>query len=139
VGAAYSIGLNKKLRLEGELPPDGIVLCSFCDASVNHSTSQGAFNTAGWTSYQGVPLPLVFVCEDNGSGISTLTPEEWVSASMSQRPGIEYFHCNGLNILDTYRVAKEVESFTRRTRKPAFLHMGCVRLFGHAGADAQHM
>jgi 2-oxoisovalerate dehydrogenase E1 component len=139
VGAAYSIGLNKKLRLEGELPPDGVVLCSFGDASLNHSTSQGAINTAGWTSYQGVPLPLVFVCEDNGIGISTRTPQDWVSASMKHRPGVEYFQCDGLNILDTYRVAREVEAFTRKTRRPAFLHMGCVRLFGHAGADAQHM
>jgi 2-oxoisovalerate dehydrogenase E1 component len=139
VGAAYSIGLNKRLKREGALPSDSVILCSFGDASVNHAAAQCAFNTAGWTSYQGMPVPIVFVCEDNGIGISTLTPQDWVSASMKNRPGIEYFHCDGLNILDTYRAAREVEAFTRKTRKPAFLHMGCVRLFGHAGADAQHM
>jgi hypothetical protein len=26
----------------------------------NHSTAQGAFNTAQWTSYQSIPLPLLF-------------------------------------------------------------------------------
>ncbi len=139
IGAAYSVGLNKRLERDATLPEDAVILCSFGDASLNHSTAQGAINTAGWTSYQGVPLPLVFVCEDNGIGISVPTPQGWVAASMAQRPGIKYFSCNGLDIIDTYRAAREVEAYTRRTRKPAFLHMGCVRLFGHAGPDAQHM
>lgn len=139
VGAAYSVGLNRRIKREGVLLNDAVILCSFGDASLNHSTSQGAINTAGWTAYQGMPVPLVFVCEDNGIGISTKTPVDWVSASMQNRPGITYFQCDGLNILETYKTAREVEAFTRKTRKPVFLHMGCVRLFGHAGADAQHM
>lgn len=139
VGAAYSIGLNKKLGRTGEMPPDSVVICSFGDASLNHSTAQGAINAACWTSYQNAPLPLVWVCEDNGIGISTPTPQGWVYASMSAKAGMEYFYCNGLDIIDTHRAALEAERYVRAHRKPAFLHMGCVRLFGHAGADAQHM
>lgn len=139
VGAAYSIGLNKRMGRNGILPDDGVILCSFGDASANHSTAQGAINTACWTGYQKVPLPLVFVCEDNGIGISVRTPQGWIAASMKNRPGLKYFYANGLNILDTYRAAREAEEYTRQRRAPAFLHMGCVRLFGHAGPDAQHM
>ncbi|MCB9991048.1 MAG: MFS transporter [Rhodospirillales bacterium] len=140
VGAAHSIGINKRLNRTGTpLPEDSIILCSFGDASLNHSTAQGAINTAGWTSYQAVPLPLMFVCEDNGIGISVPTPPDWVKASISQRPGIKYFAANGLDIFDTFRAANEAQDYIRRTRKPAFLHMRCVRLFGHAGPDAQHM
>jgi len=59
VGAAYSIGLARRAPPEFKvLADDAIVMCSFGDASVNHSTAQGAFNTAQWTSYQSVPLPL---------------------------------------------------------------------------------
>ncbi|MCB2123180.1 MAG: MFS transporter, partial [Rhodobacteraceae bacterium] len=72
VGAAYAVGAARRHRPEHrELPDDAIVYCSFGDASANHSTAQGAFNTAQWTSYQSIPLPLLFVCEDNGIGIST--------------------------------------------------------------------
>src|SRR3546814_19293137 len=53
------------------LPDDAVVLASFGDASANHSTAQGAFNAAGWAAFQGSPLPLIFLCEDNGIGIST--------------------------------------------------------------------
>lgn len=136
VGAAYSIGLARKQPPEHkEFPDDAIVCCSFGDASVNHSTAQGAFNTAGWTSFQSVPLPLLFVCEDNGIGISTKTPRGWVKASFENRPGLNYFECDGLDIYETFRVAQEAADYVRTRRKPAFLHVRTIRLYGHAGAD----
>ncbi|MCA0271289.1 MAG: MFS transporter [Proteobacteria bacterium] len=136
VGAAYAIGAARRHRPEHqELPDDAIVCCSFGDASANHSTAQGAFNTAGWTSYQSIPLPLLFVCEDNGIGISTKTPRGWIAAGFENRPGLKYFACNGLDIYETFRVASEAAAYVRNRRKPAFLHVGTVRLYGHAGAD----
>lgn len=136
VGAAYAIGAARRHRPEHrDLPDDAIVLCSFGDASANHSTAQGAFNTAGWTAYQSIPLPLLFVCEDNGIGISTRTPSGWIAASFATRPGLKYFHCDGLDIHDTFRVASEAATWVRTRRKPAFLHVATIRLYGHAGAD----
>ncbi|MBL9051704.1 MAG: MFS transporter [Tabrizicola sp.] len=136
VGAAYSIGAARRHRPEHTiLPDDAIVYCSFGDASANHSTAQGAFNTAQWTSYQSVPLPLLFVCEDNGIGISTKTPKGWIEATFSARPGLKYFKADGLDLYDTYRVACEAADYIRTRRKPAFLHLRTIRLYGHAGAD----
>jgi 2-oxoisovalerate dehydrogenase E1 component len=136
VGAAYSIGAARRHRPEHAiLPEDALVMCSFGDASANHSTAQGAFNTAQWTSYQSVPLPLLFVCEDNGIGISTKTPKGWIEATFSARPGLTYFKADGLDLYDTYRVAAEAAEFVRTRKKPAFLHLRTIRLYGHAGAD----
>ncbi|NSY37280.1 dehydrogenase E1 component subunit alpha/beta [Leisingera sp. ANG59] len=136
VGAAYSICAAKRHQPEHQLlPEDAIVMCSFGDASANHSTAQGAINTAGWTSVQSVPLPLLFVCEDNGIGISTKTPKGWIEASMAGRPGIRYFKADGLDIYNAYAVAQEAAEYVRTRKKPAFLHLRTVRLYGHAGAD----
>ena len=136
VGAAYAIGAAKRLKPEHEnYPEDSIVYCSFGDASANHSTAQGAFNAAGWAAYQSVPMPLLFCCEDNGIGISTKTPTGWIAANFQNRPGIKYFHCNGLDIFETYRVAQEAAAYVRSQRKPALLHVKTIRLYGHAGAD----
>ncbi len=138
VGAAFSVELARRNPPEHRvLADDGIIITSFGDASLNHSTAQGALNTAGWTAYQGTPLPLVFVCEDNGIGISTRTPRDWVAASMQGRVGLEYFTADGLDFAETYAVARQVEDFVRRRRKPAFLHLKTVRLFGHAGSDVE--
>ncbi|PPB80520.1 2-oxoisovalerate dehydrogenase E1 component [Albidovulum inexpectatum] len=136
VGAAYAIGAARRHRPEHRvMPDDAIVMCSFGDASANHSTAQGAFNAAQWTAYQAIPMPLLFVCEDNGIGISTRTPRGWIAASFAHRPGLRYFACDGLDLYDTYRVACEAAEYVRSRRRPAFLHMRTVRLYGHAGAD----
>jgi 2-oxoisovalerate dehydrogenase E1 component len=138
VGAAYSIGLARRSTPEHcHLPDDSIVMCSFGDASSNHSTAQGAINTACWTSFQSVPLPVLFVCEDNGIGISVPTPRGWVAANYSNRPGLRYFTCDGLDMAQTLRVSQAAADYVRRTRKPAFLHVTTVRLYGHAGSDVE--
>ena len=138
VGAAFSIGIARMLKLEDTaLARDSVVLCSFGDASANHSTAQGAFNTAAWAAYQGSPMPLVFLCEDNGIGISTRTPPGWIAASFRGRPGLDYVHCSGLDMVDAWRGAREAARIARTHRRPVFLHMDCVRLYGHAGSDVQ--
>lgn len=136
VGLAHAISLARRHPPEHRAyPDDAIVMCSFGDASANHSTAQGAINTASWTSYQSLPLPLLFVCEDNGIGISTKTPVGWIEASLAARPGIRYFRADGLDLFAAYAVAKEAADYVRTRRKPAFLHVTTVRLYGHAGAD----
>jgi len=137
VGTAHSISLARGSGVATTLAEDAVIVCSFGDASVNHSTAQGAFNTASWIAYQNIPLPIVFVCEDNGLGISMKTPQGWVAQNMGQRPALHYLHCNGLDALDTYATASTAEHYARRHKKPVFLHMKCVRLFGHAGSDTQ--
>lgn len=137
MGAAYSIPLAKRLAHQGEIPDDGVIICNFGDASSNHSTTQGAINSTAWAAYQSIPMPIVFICEDNGIGISTSTPEGWIAANYKNREGLHYLYCDGLNILDTYKTAKEAERIGREMRKPVFLHVRTVRLLGHAGSDAE--
>ena len=42
-------------------------------------------------AYQGLPLPLLFVCEDNGIGISTKTPTGWIAPTTGTAHGLRYF------------------------------------------------
>ncbi|MFI6329261.1 thiamine pyrophosphate-dependent enzyme [Micromonospora chersina] len=118
-------------------PPDAIVVCSFGDASVNHATATAAFNTAGWYDHTGLRIPVLFVCEDNGLGISVRSPRGWVAATLRAKPGIRYFAADGTDVAEAYRVAGEAAAWVRRHRRPAVLHLSTVRLMGHAGADAE--
>lgn len=138
MGAAHALGLYPRVpHRDVGLAADSLVVCSFGDASLNHSTAQGALNAAAWAAYQGSPMPVLFVCEDNGIGISTPTPAGWVEASVRTRPGLHYVSCDGLDLLDTYRAACLARDHVRLQRRPAFLHFRTVRLLGHAGADAE--
>ena len=116
--------------------PDSIVVCSFGDASLNHSTAQGALNAAAWASYQNLPVPLIFVCEDNGIGVSVRTPEGWVEARMRGMPGITYVAADGRDLSAVYAASRRAVETCRSARTPVFLHVRCERVWGHAGSDA---
>jgi len=138
VGTALSIDRAKDLMIkERELIDDSIILCSFGDASINHSTALGGINTAEWITHQGGHVPIIFICEDNGLGISVTTPENWVYDSFSNRKGIKYIQCNGLHLIDLIRKAEEANDYCRKNRSPVFLHMKTIRLMGHAGSDIE--
>src|SRR5690606_36817319 len=47
----------------------------------------------------------------------------------------KYFRADGLDSYDTARVAAEAAAYVSLQRRPAFLHLTMVRLYGHAGAD----
>jgi 2-oxoisovalerate dehydrogenase E1 component len=84
-GTAIAIEQGPRVGHALPIPDDSIVVCSFGDASSNHATAQTAFNAAAWTAYQKLPAPVLFVCEDNGIGISVKTPTDWVAQNFKDR------------------------------------------------------
>jgi len=137
LGVALGIGRAAKLGVPCPWPRDAVTVCSFGDASANHSTATGAINAAAHTSYQGIPLPLLFICEDNGIGISVPTPRGWVAAAYGTRPGLTYLHADGSDVAAVYDAAHRAVDHVRYRHTPAFLHLSVVRFLGHAGSDAE--
>jgi 2-oxoisovalerate dehydrogenase E1 component len=141
IGMAYALGRGSRRNPSAGnghgWPGDAVVVCSFGDASVNHAAATAAFNTAGWCDHVGLRLPLLFVCEDNSLGISVRSPEGWVAAALSSRPGVRYYSADGCDSAATYDRTAEAAAWVRRFRRPAILHLTTVRLMGHAGADAE--
>jgi 2-oxoisovalerate dehydrogenase E1 component len=135
VGLGVALERRARLGLEPEAPRDAIALASFGDASVNHSTAEGALNAAGWVVHQKLTLPVLFVCEDNGLGISVRSPTGWIAERLGALPHVEYFHADGSNLAQSWRAAEAAVLHCRGARRPAILHLECVRLLGHAGSD----
>jgi 2-oxoisovalerate dehydrogenase E1 component len=113
------------------------VLCSFGDASANHSTAVGAFNAASYLAHRDLPCPVLFVCEDNGIGISTRSPRGWPGAALRTLPGLAYRRVDGDDPEALLSVVAESLAEVRRTRRAGVLHLRTVRLMGHAGSDAE--
>lgn len=135
VGLAVAIDRAEALNLPGNYPEGSLVYCSFGDASVNHATALAALNAARWTACQRTPVPLLFVCEDNGLGISVRTPTDWIRSQFAYDREWMYVACDGCDLLDTYRAANRAIQVVRSERRPVFVHMKTVRLMGHAGSD----
>jgi 2-oxoisovalerate dehydrogenase E1 component len=137
LGVAFSIDRAAKLGVESEWPRDSVTVCSFGDASANHSTATGAVNAAIQVGSRGLRLPLLFVCEDNGLGISVPTPEGWIAQAYGSREGLHYVAADGCELGEAVDAAQQAVTWVRRHRRPAFLHLRTVRLMGHAGTDLE--
>ncbi len=137
VGVAFALERAARVGYELTWPSDAVVITSFGDASANHSTVVGAINAAAYCTHRGLKLPILFVCEDNGIGISTKSPKGWTAAALSSYPGIDYESADGADPDDVLSMTQRVGQGIRDNRRPAILHLKTVRFMGHAGSDAE--
>jgi 2-oxoisovalerate dehydrogenase E1 component len=135
LGTAVAIEQARRIGHKLPIPEDSIAICSFGDASSNHATAQTAFNASAWTAYQKLPAPVLYVCEDNGIGISVKTPSGWVANNFRHRADLDYFYADGLDLAGGYAQVQEAVEHCRTTRRPTFLHLRTTRIMGHAGTD----
>ena len=132
-GVAFAIERAKKLGVECPWPADSVVVCSFGDASLNHATAQAGLNSAAHTVHQGLPLPLLFVCEDNGLGISVPSPPGWVELALRSRTQLRYASADGTDPEGVLATAHELVDWIRAHRRPAILHLRTVRFLEPRG------
>ena len=137
VGVAFALDRARRLGVETRWPEDAIVVCSFGDASVNHATAQAGLNSAAYLAHQGLPLPLLYVCEDNGIGISVRSPGGWVESALRARPALRSEAASGDDPELVLEVAQDLAEHVRSERRPAVLHLRTVRYLSHAGADVE--
>ncbi len=135
-GLAFALRHARKLGTASDLQDDSIVACSFGDASVNHATALSGINAARYTMRRGGTAPILFVCEDNGIGISVETPRHWIHDSFCAQPHLKYFEASGA-LDEIWEVTRAAIDYCRQHRSPVFLHLHVVRLWGHAGTDVE--
>ena len=138
LGLAWTIGRQQRARTGERLkwPDDAVAVASFGDGSANHSTATGAVNSACWAARQGVPMPLLLICEDNGLGVSMPTPPGWIRSLYGAREGLRYLYADTADDpLEVLEIAREAVEIARTHRRPVLLHLACVRIGGNAGSD----
>ena len=137
VGLAFALGNLADLAPERRWPEDAVVVTSLGDASVNHSTAQGALNAAAYLTHRGLDVPLLVLVEDNGLGISTRTPAGWVEESLQRLPGVQYVEAASPRPDRLLGDVGAAVDHVRHRRRPAVLHLRTVRFLGHAGSDVE--
>ncbi len=100
-------------------------------------TSQGEFHealnlAAVWQ------LPVIFLIENNGYGLSTPTHEQYRCKDLADRAegyGMESEIVDGNNILDVYRAVKKHADSIRESPRPVLLECKTFRMHGHEEAS----
>jgi 2-oxoisovalerate dehydrogenase E1 component len=141
LGVAWALGRQSGLPVRLRRPlrwrDDSVVIAGFGDAAANHSTATGTINAAAWAAGRQIPVPMLFVCEDNGWGLSTRTPAGWIRSLYQDRPGLEYRYAEGTDPVATLRTAREAVRLARESQVPVLLHLSTVRLGGHTVQDRE--
>lgn len=136
VGTAFALSRARRLHLPTNLPQGAIVACSFGDASANHATALAGINAARYSARKGNPTPVLFVCEDNGIGISVDTPKGWIQDTYGTLRHLHYFDARG-DLAEVWETVRLAVITCRTAHAPVFLRLETVRLWGHAGTDLE--
>ena len=100
-------------------------------------TSEGDFHEA--VNVAAVwDLPVIFLIENNGYGLSTPTSEQFKCKSLADKGigyGIEARTIEGNNILEVYSTIKEIAKDIRKSPRPVLIEAITFRMNGHEEAS----
>lgn len=133
--AQHAVGLARAVKTYRK---DALVFCSVGESS----TSEGYFYEAvnGATREK---VPVVFVVQDNGYGISVpkadQTANTYASDNFAGFQNLKIIHCDGLDVFDSFRAMREAVAFARSGAGAAMVHATCVRIHSHSNSDRQEL
>lgn len=110
-----------------------VCVCFFGDAASNQGTFHESLN---FTS--AFNLPVIFVCENNLYGLSTLYNKVSATPDIADRAkayGIPGIIADGMNVLDVYEKAGEMVDRARNGKGPSLIECKTYRFMGHGASD----
>ena len=132
VGAGIPIAAGSALatKIRGE---NDVTLSFFGDAASNQGTFHESINmAAAWK------LPVIFLCENNGYGVSVPINKVTNTEDISARAlgyGIPGFTVDGNDPIAVYEVVKEAVEYARSGRGPTLIECKTFRQQGHYCGD----
>ena len=127
---AIADGVALAYSLRGQ---DKVALAFTGDGGTSEGDFHEALNVAAvWD------LPVIFVIENNGYGLSTPVSEQYRCESLVDRArgyGMEGVQIDGNNILTVYDTIRGVREYCIRNRKPYLIECMTFRMRGHEEAS----
>lgn len=125
---ADGVALAHKLRKENK-----VALAFTGDGGTSEGDFHEALNVAAvWD------LPVIFIIENNGYGLSTPVNEQYRCISLVDRAkgyGMEGVQIDGNNILTVYDTIKGVKEYCLKNQKPYLIECMTFRMRGHEEAS----
>lgn len=112
----------------------GVAFSSQGESSVSEGYCYEAINGASVEK-----LPVVFVFQDNGYGISVpkrdQTANERVADNFSGFLNLTIIHCDGKDVFDSMSAMEEARRIAIEKCEPVIVHADCVRIGNHSNSD----
>lgn len=114
----------------------GVVFVSHGEASASEGFVYEAINGASTER-----LPVVFIIQDNGYGISVpkkdQTANRKVADNFSGFKNLKIIHCNGKDVFSSMNAMTEAREYALTTSNPVVVQANCVRIGSHSNSDKQ--
>ncbi len=131
----HAVGLARAVKTYGR---DSIVYSSQGESSLSEGYCSESINGADRER-----LPVVFVIQDNGYGISVpkrdQSANEFLCDNFSGYAHLRILKCNGLDLLDSIRAMEETQAYIRTGKGPAMVYASCVRIGSHSNSDRHEL
>ncbi len=112
----------------------GVAIASHGESSVSEGFVYEAINGASQEK-----LPVIFVFQDNGYGISVpkkdQTANRKVADNFSGFQNLRIIHCNGKDVFDSMNAMAEAREWAIANQMPVIVHANCVRIGSHSNSD----
>jgi 2-oxoisovalerate dehydrogenase E1 component len=133
--AQHAAGLGRAVKTYRK---DAIVFCSVGESSTSEGYFYEAVNGASREK-----LPVVFVVQDNGYGISVpkedQTANEYASDNFKSFKNVRVIYADGLDVFDSFRAMREAVEYVRTGAGCALVHATCVRIHSHSNSDRHEL
>jgi 2-oxoisovalerate dehydrogenase E1 component len=131
----HAVGVARAIKYYGD---SAIAFASLGDSAMSEGYCYEAINGASREQ-----LPVIFVVQNNGYGISVPTLEQTANKIVSDNfrgfKNLGIFNCDGTDFIDSFRNMNEALNFVKTTGCPALVHAQCVRIGAHSNSDAQEL
>ncbi len=125
---ADGVALAHKLKME-----DKVAMAFSGDGGTSEGDFHEALNVAAvWN------LPVIFIIENNGYGLSTPTSEQFVCEKLADRAvgyGMKGITIDGNNILEVYKEITKARLYCIAAQKPILVECMTFRMRGHEEAS----
>jgi 2-oxoisovalerate dehydrogenase E1 component len=131
----HAVGLARAVKYYDR---DAIVFSSQGESSLSEGYCFESINGADREQ-----LPVVFVIQDNGYGISVpkhdQSANDHICDNFSGFPNLKIIKCNGLDFPDSMRAMEEALAYVRTGKGPAMVYATCVRIGSHSNSDRHEL
>ncbi len=114
----------------------GVAITSHGEASVSEGYVYEAINGASTEK-----LPVIFVIQDNGFGISVPKNEQTATRKVADDfkgfKDLKIIHCNGKDVFDSMNAMTEAREYAIEKQVPVIVQANCVRIGSHSNSDKQ--
>ncbi len=116
----------------------GVSICSQGESSVSEGYCYEAINGASREI-----LPVIFVFQDNGYGISVpkseQTANEFVADNFVGFKNLKIIHCDGKDVFNSMNAMSEARNHALAGKGPVIVHAHCVRIGSHSNSDKHEL